>query len=773
MAVADIQVSRRRFGLSLRRRIFGGLGIVLLLFAASAVVASHGFDAVSVEATRVSRDSAQAAAATDVALRVGEARALVVQYALSATMDDLRAARDGVAALDQVIERTGDGITAQGADLRGLATRYRNTVDATIAAVEARRSGFEQLQAAETDLRTIVSAMVRLVGQDADAGLTGAVARVAETFGTSDGAGMRFVAARTPAEANVAQTALRDLHQSIDVLTAVAGDNRRMQRFVKGAADRLDRFGGGLQKVVASDEQPRVATADRDAASAAVLAAADAQLRGAQRSADSTVAHMLAGTDAAERVGTLTSVGAVGIGVILALLIGHSIAAPVQHLTGAMRSLAAGDLAHAIPDTARGDELGEMARAVLVFREHMTREGRLAAERDAERRLAEATKRTALTGMADKIEAETGVALQQIGLRTAAMSATADAMRDSASRTGLAAATSAASAAQALANAQAVAGTAEELTASIHETGSRMSQSAAVVGQAVIASGETRATIEVLHQEVERIGAVAAMIGDIAAKTNLLALNATIEAARAGEAGKGFAVVAAEVKALATQTARSTHEIARHIEQVRSATGASVAAVVRIETTIGEIDAIAGSIAAAVDQQGAATAEIARTMAETARVATEMTARASDVATEAGATGHRAGEVHENSKSLRDAVEALRHSVIRIVRTAAPEVDRRQSPRWGMDLGCRVTSGGQTRQARVVDISATGAGLRGASDLPTGSEGTLNIEGVAVALPFVVRRSGPGLAGVAFALDAAGADRFGAVLADLVRSRAA
>ena len=70
----------------------------------------------------------------------------------------------------------------------------------------------------------------------------------------------------------------------------------------------------------------------------------------------------------------------------------------------------------------------------------------------------------------------------------------------------------------------------------------------------------------------------------------MLALNATIEAARAGDAGKGFAVVASEVKALATQTARSTQEIGRHIEQVRSATGASVAAVLRIEQTIGEID---------------------------------------------------------------------------------------------------------------------------------------------------------------------------------------
>ena len=87
-----------------------------------------------------------------------------------------------------------------------------------------------------------------------------------------------------------------------------------------------------------------------------------------------------------------------------------------------------------------------------------------------------------------------------------------------------------------------------------------MGQSAAVVSRAVTAGAEARATIEALNQEVERIGAVAGMIGEIAAKTNLLALNATIEAARAGDAGKGFPVVASEVKALATQTAHSTQE---------------------------------------------------------------------------------------------------------------------------------------------------------------------------------------------------------------------
>jgi hypothetical protein len=259
-----------------------------------------------------------------------------------------------------------------------------------------------------------------------------------------------------------------------------------------------------------------------------------------------------------------------------------------------------------------------------------------------------------------------------------------------------------------------------------------------------------------LDSKVSEIGVVADMIGEIAAKTNLLALNATIEAARAGEAGRGFAVVASEVKALATQTARSTAEIARHLAEVRIATEASVAAVGRIGDNIAEIDSIAASIASAIVQQGAATAEIARNVTQTARAADEMSSRIGQVSADAEENGRQTERVRDGATELATAVGELKHTVMRVVRTSTTEVDRRLVQRDVVNFRYRLTLPGHaTVSGPVVDLSEGGARIGNVPLLPVGTRGELDVDGVGTRIPFTVRNQYDDALGVAFDRDEA------------------
>jgi methyl-accepting chemotaxis protein len=156
-----------------------------------------------------------------------------------------------------------------------------------------------------------------------------------------------------------------------------------------------------------------------------------------------------------------------------------------------------------------------------------------------------------------------------------------------------------------------VAAASEELTKSIQEISHQISGASQSIREIVGLTEASGGEVAQLSGAVGRIGEILSLIHGIAAQTNLLALNATIEAARAGDAGKGFAVVASEVKQLATETARATTEISRHIQEIQSSTERAVTSNRAILSAVHQVEQMTTSVAAAVEEQSTATNEIA------------------------------------------------------------------------------------------------------------------------------------------------------------------
>ncbi len=440
----------------------------------------------------------------------------------------------------------------------------------------------------------------------------------------------------------------------------------------------------------------------------------------------------------------------IGSAALIASIVGaalvRGISTPLGRMTGAMRRLAAHELATEIPGAGRGDEIGGMAAAVQVFKDNMIRADRLTAELEVARTRAEQDKKAAMQRMADQIESDTETAVAVSERLTGSLIEIAAQMTRAAQQAGETVEGASGAAAEAMANAQAVAAAAEQLAASIREISIQIVHSSAIVARAVEAGEQTRQTFESLNAKVSQINQVTNLITDIASRTNLLALNATIEAARAGEAGRGFAVVASEVKDLATQTAKATAQISSMIDEVRSAADLSVESVKTIETTIGEVNELATAIAAAVEEQGAATAEIARRATETAGAAGVINQRIEEVSDEATATRKRAGDVHSGATDLAHSVGSLRRAVVRGIRTSTEEVNRRAHPRLSVGVPCRVTVAGQTSAGEVANLSAGGAAIVGIAGPPLQGRGEVAIDGVAARIAFhVVRADKEGL----------------------------
>jgi methyl-accepting chemotaxis protein len=301
---------------------------------------------------------------------------------------------------------------------------------------------------------------------------------------------------------------------------------------------------------------------------------------------------------------------AIVLGLCLSWLIGLSIIRPLKGLANAMAALATGNTAINIPGTRQKDEIGNMARTVIVFRDNMIEREKLTAiqvdeGRNREQRAAAvAANITQFEHTVDQALGKVRAAAGQLESAAGTLTSAADAVSSEAGAAGER--VNAASQ-----NVTSAASSAEELAASINEIAGQATKSTDVTTRAVSEAERAVKTMSELGNAANRIGEVIGLIQAIAGQTNLLALNATIEAARAGEAGRGFAVVASEVKSLAGQTAKATEEVATQIGEIQSAASEASETIEQVNAIIKEMSAMAASVAVAVEEQNSAVVSIA------------------------------------------------------------------------------------------------------------------------------------------------------------------
>jgi len=390
--------------------------------------------------------------------------------------------------------------------------------------------------------------------------------------------------------------------------------------------------------------------------------------------------------DSSRDMTSLFAIVGLVLGASLSWLLGSAIARPVVGMTDAMRHLSEGDTAVTIPAQHNRDEIGEMAKAMNIFKDNLIATERMRSEQEEQKKRAAEDRKLALRKMADTFEAQVGGVVQAVTAAAVQLQASSKQMAATAQETSAQATTVAAAAEEASSNVETVATATEELSASINEIAGQVERSQAVSVRANEEAVHTTELIQKLSENVGSIGEIVALINDIASQTNLLALNATIEAARAGDAGKGFAVVASEVKNLANQTGKATDEIANKIAAVQSGTSDAVAAIVSISKVITEVSEISSTVASAVQEQTAATGEIARNVDQAAAGTQEVSRNIDQVETAARETGNAAEQINESATELSHQAERLKMEVSRFLDQVRTDKDHMELFRWDGSL---------------------------------------------------------------------------------------
>jgi methyl-accepting chemotaxis protein len=452
------------------------------------------------------------------------------------------------------------------------------------------------------------------------------------------------------AEMAKTETALKDIFNKL----RGEADDRELLTVISSLSSVVKRFLAANEEVVKSEQLKNDIVANR--ATKVVADAADLMelvVDGAQKNSKGAREEVMSETAQGNRINLIMAVIVIASLIATMVFSFLGIARPMTRLNGALGEMAGGNLDVVIPGAGRGDEIGDLAKTVVVIRENAEQKARDEAEAKINQDQIAAQRRKAeMVKLANDFEGAVGEIVETVSSASTELEASAGTLTSTAERAQELTTMVAAASEEASTNVQSVASATEEMASSITEISRQVQESARMANEAVDQARTTNDRVSELSKAASRIGDVVELINTIAAQTNLLALNATIEAARAGDAGRGFAVVASEVKALAEQTSKATGEIGQQISGIQAATQDSVNAIKEISGTIEKLSEISSTIAAAVEEQGAATQEISRNVQQAAQGTQQVSANITDVQRGASETGSASSQVLSAAQSL-------------------------------------------------------------------------------------------------------------------------
>jgi methyl-accepting chemotaxis protein len=310
----------------------------------------------------------------------------------------------------------------------------------------------------------------------------------------------------------------------------------------------------------------------------------------------------------------------------------------------------------------RGDEIGEMSKALEVFRQNGIKNEELEKQQrlDNEQKLKRAQD---VQRAVQKFNAISRDLLENLKQASEEMENSSGSLKETSAQSydfthNLSEAASATGS-----SIQGVASAVEELSISVKEINEQVQKVDALSKRTVTATHEAAQKVVGLKDAAQKINSVIDFIDKIAAQVNLLALNATIESARAGEAGKGFAVVANQIKQLASQTGSATEEIATVIGTMQSEVSDVVETINIIASSVDAVSQNTESVAAVIEEQSAATNEISGNVNRVSQETEKVVKNVGGVQKKVEETKQVSDEVKQLSDNLKMCTKELRTSI--------------------------------------------------------------------------------------------------------------